>query len=511
MNNRKITEENLKETLGSIILSDTSRQRITERLQIKHRVSFFSLKKHVPAVAGALLLVTASLSGIAVYAENAEYNKAVEFFDDYKLSAEGLTRGEIKGVYKDISTGRFTYAKTLEVITRSVGGTEIFQEEPSREDLEALWNYRNGNIYRFVPDSEKPDADGVSFEYSFVENRKDGEAANEVVSWDTIFKKMDDGSEMWSVQLRDFNYSGHIRVGGDTVIYGTNSMLDTNTRILTRVVMIGNDGREKWVFGSPGEFDREDYYHALYEDGALTFFGVGDFDSLICTKLSLSGELISHKTSKQAERFYVDTAAKLGEGYLVLVKNYGESDRILKTDPSGIPVDSFVYDAEDEFYTIQDMAEFGGKVFLSAYAVPKPGVEGGYGGRYEIADILDYIFSEKNMEIGNEELTKLLRDNYTAVLLLCDPQTGVPQEFYSVKGSLGADLRVTDEEPDDISASGSQDRLEWDVESITEAFFSPMTSSFTIGGDCRIYRYTFDTAGGFVSQVKTDETAAYRR
>jgi hypothetical protein len=49
------------------------------------------------------------------------------------------------------------------------------------------------------------------------------------------------------------------------------------------------------------------------------------------------------------------------------------------------------------------------------------------------------------------------------------------------------------------------------VESIDSTFFSPATSSFTIGGTCRVYRYTFGEGGALVSQTKTDETTIYRR
>ena len=53
--------------------------------------------------------------------------------------------------------------------------------------------------------------------------------------------------------------------------------------------------------------------------------------------------------------------------------------------------------------------------------------------------------------------------------------------------------------------------LLWDVESITSTFFSPATSSFTIGGTSYVFRYTFDTSGMLISQEKTGEVVNYRR
>ncbi|MBR6561749.1 MAG: hypothetical protein IKK78_01945, partial [Oscillospiraceae bacterium] len=94
--------------------------------------------------AGFLLLISVSLGTYVYAAEAKEYDAAVQFFDEYKLSAEGLSRGEIKSVYRDISTNAFTYSGTADVLERSltthgVDGYEILQENPSPADMEQLW------------------------------------------------------------------------------------------------------------------------------------------------------------------------------------------------------------------------------------------------------------------------------------------------------------------------------------------------------------------------------------
>ena len=94
----------------------------------------------------------------------------------------------------------------------------------------------------------------------------------------------------------------------------------------------------------------------------------------------------------------------------------------------------------------------------------------------------------------------MLRDNYTAVLFRCDPDGGSPENFYSVKGSLGGKLYV--------NGAGY---LEWDTESITSSFYSPVTSSFTLGGVCKVFQYDFDSEGSLVHQEDTGETVPYRR
>jgi hypothetical protein len=145
------------------------------------------------------------------------------------------------------------------------------------------------------------------------------------------------------------------------------------------------------------------------------------------------------------------------------------------------------------------MAEYEGRIYLSAYAVPKMQDEGL---RHEIAAILDYVFSKEEVrwDISSEELTPIVRENYTAMLLICDPEGGAPKTFYSVKGSLGGDLSV--------NTSG---QLEWNVESITTTFFSPVTSYFTIGGNCAVFCYTFDAEGNLMGQTDTGNTVPYRR
>ena len=174
-----------------------------------------------------------------------------------------------------------------------------------------------------------------------------------------------------------------------------------------------------------------------------------------------------------------------------------EHARIVKVDREGNITDDYSYSGEDERYYITDMIEFDGQIYLSAYSVPKQEDEGG---RDEIAGILSYLFDNNIWEISSEELTPMVRDNYTAILLRCDPSGGQPREFYAVEGSLGG--------PFAISQDG---KLLWDVESFVSAEFSPMTSAFTIAGNCQVFAYTFDVTGSLVNQEKADRITQYWR
>ena len=97
-----------------------------------------------PAVAACLVLIVSLTGGILV-AEAKEYNAAVDFFEENGLSTEGLSRSDVKAVYRDITSQHFTYDKTAEVIERAVPGLEISQREPTPEELAALWDR---NVWR---------------------------------------------------------------------------------------------------------------------------------------------------------------------------------------------------------------------------------------------------------------------------------------------------------------------------------------------------------------------------
>ncbi len=196
----------------------------------------------------------------------------------------------------------------------------------------------------------------------------------------------------------------------------------------------------------------------------------------------------------------IRNAVRLGDGYLVQLF-HGSEERLAKLDSDGNLTESVAYSGEDCVYYIQDMVEFGDRVYISAYAVP--GQTDGTD-RYEVADVLDYVCSSGsdgtiNLDISSEELTPLLRENYTAVLLACDALDGTPESLCLVKGSLGGALEV------------DNGQLRWDVDSLTASLYSIATSSFTFAGTCQVYRYTFDNEGVLLGQENTGENVQYRR
>ena len=444
-------------------------------------------------LAACLAALAVIASGVAAFAiEAKEYETAVAFFEDNGLSTEGLTRSEIKAVYRDITTKSFTNEKTAEVLQQAVPGWEIEQDEPTPEELKAVWDK---NIWT-KPVSNK----GISYriDSKYVIDQQKGLAVLDK----SILECYQDGKIIWSAEL-NFFVEDYASTKEGTVLWGQSEIVSfsSSVTIYGWIALVDKEGSVVWQKRLNHNFKNESVASILRnEDGTLAVISRGDRKYLCLSCYDANGkELNFHKT--EVGYFRIRNAARLGDGYIVQLWNQSNGDTALlcKMDREGVLTDNFSYEDDRSDYYITDMAEFEGQVYLSAYAVPKQQDEGG---RDEIANVLDYLFSKGagRVDITSEELTPIVRGNYKALLLLCDPEDGVPRAFYSANGSLGGRLSVNE--------SGE---LEWKVESITSTFFSPATSSFTIGGRCKVFEYRFDAAGNLTARTDTGESVLFRR
>lgn len=446
----------------------------------------------------AAVLLSVGFGTYAYAAEVREYNAAVQFFDQYDLSTEGLTRGEIKAVYRDIITGSFTCSKTAQVleesmVTNHVPGFEILQEEPSPEQVEDLWNRMNSQ-----------NAEGIRYQFDskYIMNEALG---FEVHDYST-FEKYSGSEQLWCAKFEEFWIEDYAPVTGGVLIYGQTPVWSSNQTRYAWLAKVSDSGEICWKRRLENDF-RSEYIGAVLEnaDGSYAVFSRGDFQYLCLSRYTEAGERIQFQMT-DVGNYGIWNAVRFQEGYLVQLGSYvtNEHAKIVRVDAEGNITESFSYESADSYYYIADMIEFGGRIYLSAYAVPALEGEEEAGGRYEIAAVLQEIYAimerRNTWEISSEELTPMVRENYTALLLVCDPEKGNPQEFYCVEGSRGGGLALSDE-----------GELLWDVESIATTYFSPATSAFTIGGTSCIYRYTFDTDGSLISQEDTGEVAMYYR
>lgn len=455
-----------------------------------------SVWKTVVSLAACLVLLI-SIGFITVEAK--EYSDAIAFFDEYGLSTEGLSRDDIKAVYKDITTKSFVYAKTAEVIANSlsvdqVGGYEILQDHPTSEDVENLWNYKN---YHGV--FLRPDQQGIHYAYRS-EYKKHDHLDYEIHD-KSYLEKYDGDTLLWSVSVSEFWINGYSVVSDGVIAYGETYTWSSNQQSRPWMAKIDTNGNLLWKRMLDNGV-KDEYIAEIVEnaDGSYAVFSRADLKQLCLSQYTKDGKETDCKKI-EIGNYGIWNAARFGDGYIVQLGSHmsKEYSKIAKVDRDGNITESFSYSSEDAYYYITDMMEYNGNIYLSAYAVPKA-ENGDAGGRDEIAAVLNYLFDHKIWEISSEELTPIVRDNYTAMLLVCDPSGGKPQEFYSVKGSLGGKLSL-----------GKDGMLLWDVESITSTFFSPATSAFTIGGSCYVFRYTFDPTGKLFRQEKTGEIVSYHR
>lgn len=457
------------------------------------------------AVCAAFLVMAMGLTVYNFAAEADEYNKALTFFEDNALQTEGLSRSEIKNVYKDITDGSFTYEKTAEVIVKSISGSsvegyEIFQDEPTPEEIAELWNYKyNWDLY-FRKFQNIEDDVSYKFRYEY--------KMNEELGYDeldkSILEKYAGGELVWSAEFSD--YTSELKLcavkNGGVMVYGTTKTRSGAEPTYSWLAMVDTDGKILWRTQADNGFLYEYIVAVLPGKNDITVFSRGNNNYLCFSKYDMNGNL-QYFYKNEGVNFWMGKVARLGDGYIVQL---GTTDsRVVKVDSKGVITDSFTYISDDCNYRITDMIEYGGKIYLSAYSFPL--YEDGFvstSQHDELNRITDYIF--ENYEMGDwdkipcEEITALVRETYTAVLLICDPDSYAPGEFYSVKGSLGGSFSVNDE-----------DKLVWDIESPTNISFCPQMSSHTYDGKNFIFRYTFDETGTLLSQEKTDEYTYFWR
>lgn len=453
----------------------------------------------IAACAVCIALVLCAGLGSYAYAEEArEYEAAILFFDKNGLSAEGLTRNQIKAVYRDITTKSFTYSKTAEVIRNSLSaeqnaGFEIWQEEPTPEDVENLWNYKNYNGWFVTAVPQTP----------YTHRSEFGDVNGRYGHEKSYVEKHNGDSLVWSTAITEFWVKGCCAVSDGVIAYGEDYTWSSEQKACAWMAKLDQEGNLRWIKKMDNGFHDEWIEEVLENpDGSYAVFSRGDFDIFCLSQYTADGQrTLFHKT--EIGNYGIWNAARFGDGYIVQLGSYIENEyaRIAKVDHEGNITDVFSYSSQEAYYYFTDMIEYNGKVYISAYATPRLGEdENTYGGREEIARVLDYVYSRGDWDISSEELTPVVRENFTAMLLVFAPYMGSPKGFYSVEGSLGGELEISED-----------GQLLWDVESITTTFYSPATNAFTIGGTCYVYRYTFGENGVLISREKTDQVKNFGR
>ncbi len=466
--------------------------RIVGKKNIRRKVM---TKRVASAIAACLAIAICAGAGVGGYAfsvEAAEYKAATEFFDEYNLSTEGLTRAEVKNVYRDITSQTFSSSSTAEVIKNSVYEGDIEGYAISADSPESVAEFWNNNINYPEQYDERieltfPEELGVE-PFEFIKYNGDSEewrVTFDVMQGPTKWTKLDDGYAV---------YGRSLGVWDKTLLAYVEN--DGQVRYIKNYDLIKEDYSDTDF--ENGSFTLE-YINAAFqnEDKTLTIVGSaidmdinGDHFYLIFTVIDSDGNVISTKTT-ETDWITIKNVTRVDDGYLVQVSNDSDdsSNVILKIDRDGNYVSCFGLNENESIHRITDITEVDGDVYISSYVVPESDGKFALRGNYMSAkDREDLTDSEIN--ISDEELLDKVKENYTAMLLVCDPEDGKVKEFYSVDGAVGAKINV--------STTGE---IVWDVKNIAEASIRNYYERYEMSAVCSVSRYLI-SGNGEVSSIE---------
>lgn len=456
----------------------------------KARGSLLPRSKRLLAAAAALVfLIGAALGGTAYAVESKEYNAAISFFAENDLSTEGLTRSEIKAVYRDITTESFTYSKTAEVLEHSgktitINGMSFPAVTEAPMDLQAgldLSYERYLSTVRYEFSSKR---EAVNGGYKFK---------------DCTIKKMIGSETVWSVTTDKLDVHNAFAVGDGVVVSGwlpyEYSVEEDEIQSTAAVMKLDPEGGFVWI--SPLQHGN---ISSVIEnvDGSIAVF-CSDNDhtdltgnKLFVTRLDARGNILSSVETPSEQQIWVCDVVPFEDGYIGVnyVQDYtGTNEQhVVKFDAEGRLSEEFTYGEEGLEYRLFDIAVFGGKLYISATACSDP-YEAYYGeGEWW------------KQTVPDEEFTEAVKQACTAVLLVCDTVGGEPHAFYQAEGSGGMRLTVTEE-----------GRLEWEVLSVYTASFTPVLNSRPYQAMAKVFKYYFADDGSFAEKTDTGEVTIFRR
>lgn len=466
--------------------------------EIKNQINIKSKKQknvfHLKYVFAGLVVLLAmfTLTGLGIHSikvEANEYQAAVDFFESNQLSLEGLTRTEVKEIYRDITTKTFKHEKTGEVITNSIKdkipGYEINLENTSADYLLSVWEYWDQIIQQEV-ENEK----GVYYDYRSYDDTSD--------YIKTVFSKYENNVQKWNIELY-YYIDGFKEYNNYLIVYGHQlSYYSTENLEKAYVTKINNAGEIIWQH----EFlDSSKFYNIFVNtDNTLTVFLNKTYKSsyLKMYHIGNNGE-VSLKNEKYFDGGYIKNIAKLNNDYLAYITYTDYDSQFIKINNEGNIDNEFTYEDEKYRYFFTDMIEYNGKLYLSAYSVPY--FDGHVYERRETWEITNIM---KTMYYNNEKITdefvlSLFNEKYKAVLFVCDNESGKLTDFYTANSAIGAELHIED------------NNLIWNVEYFKTMMFSPLTSSFTYGGVTEVHDYIYDNNGILLGTINTEELRIFRR
>ncbi len=441
----------------------------------------------------AVLLACVPAIGV-VAADRRDYRSAVEFFQQNDISMAEYSRRDIKLIWKDITSGSFSYDKTADAIAKLVGGYEISEGELSSEELRELWNKKIQADNQEMENMKEGflvngyiQPNGISFLY-----RNQTRYADTVEETYTVIEKYRDGQLQWSktmqrVSVYDISFC-------DTYI----AML-ANTPEGSAVIALEHEGEEIWrtvtdINGVAIIADNEELSVICsnrYDVEALIFDINGRCMHKARNNFYRMGLIVDRGESITSSHT-VKNALRIGEEYALQLKADDNTEFLIRIDKNVNKLAEFRFFSNNEIYRLSDVASLGNDLYISGYTLRDENAE----------ERIDKILLENDGKLNELELVSMLKDNYTAVLLKCDYETGEVKSFYSKDGAIGGMFSVSDD-----------GLLTWSVNSIASATYKishfQETAFVHISGVCAVYEYEFTKDGQLISDKRTDKVISF--
>lgn len=494
--NGKHTNDKLNQALGML---DDKFISEAENYTSKHLSHIQRAKKWYLTAAACIVLIVLSVGIYGCAEEIKEYNEAASFFEENNLPLEGLSRNDIKEVYRDITAGSFSYDKTADVITSSitVSGYEILQNDPTPEDIEEFWNFifdrNNSSTVNSKPAYSK-------YMIRYVENSETTENYEWIFKGYTSFlEKYDDNQPdvpVWSIEFKNIKIFDYADCGKSIYVYGEHYNEEAPSAVYGDaywIALVNENGNILWekILDIENESYASLYFNngLIFSESSVIIFSRGTDKSnksiIYMREYDTYGKLIFENEidmkdihSDFSEYYRIENTVKFEDGYILHFNSTAYGDNVIKLNKAGELTDTFTYESDDCVYHIQDIIEYNGRIYFSATVTP--------------------ILQDNTLYNRNEDLTSYLQKFHTAVLLICDMDSGEPKEFYSVKSSMGSDLSIS-----------SDGKLIWEIKNITGAYSSLEWNSHSIEGLCHIYKYTFEQNGKITKKEKTGDTVTF--
>lgn len=430
-------------------------------------------RRWVAAAVAAVMALCLGAGSIAL-AENAEYNRAVEFFETNGLSTEGLTRSEIKLIYRDITTESYTYSKTAEVLAHTAAEEPVAGYELS------------------VPESDYAVDLGAELDKMLAAR---GEAQytaaiyNESVG---VVRKTVDREIVWTRELPGFICFEAYPAEDGIYVSGARQG-DNGIWNLPGVVKLTYEGELLWTVSWGEDYEHPDMTENDIwsltvdpEGGVTAFTSYHDIEKqengITVTKLSADGETIFSRFNP-TEIKTVSEAYTFDGGYLAKVYNTPSCENgvtvsdefVMRFNADGSIAEEYFFNIDGMKIAIKDIAEGKDKLYVSVTAVNTNASEK----LVSLADASGYVQPEAFEPYMDEVVS--------ALLFILDENTGAVLNYYEVRGALGAE----------VSAEAG---VEWIVEKLVSAQFKPEWNRLGLGA-VRKLGYSFG-GDGVLKDVK---------